>query len=124
MSIGPHVAPMKIRSDGYDVVASGLVHTFGNEHLELQLADLKFEFRFVNDPKRKNEIERHPVDSKTLKLVLYNYNNVLGTGFNTPVLVGALGNQRLYLALIVYAFDDTSLKTVQYSFFVGGEVSE
>lgn len=114
--------PVIFTSSGKDVIASGTVHTFGSENLEIVRGELKFIFEFKNDSGTPR-LQGEALSTTTLKLMLYNFDNPLGAGTNNPIEVGTLQNRKLYITFTVYAFNPSSVKTVHFTFFLGESIS-
>jgi hypothetical protein len=115
---------MKIVSGDYEVLESGTCISVGQEPITFHLAtDLRIRFSFSNDNENKNHrMEFNPVDKTELEIRLINFNNSLGTGTNSPLAIGTLNNKKLFLSFNIYAFNDSSSKTVHYCWYIGEEV--
>ncbi|RYY84786.1 MAG: hypothetical protein EOO15_18550 [Chitinophagaceae bacterium] len=115
--------PVKIKSSGKDVIASGTVHTFANDNLEVSIAQFKFVFNFLSDSGEQRVSFRN--DSQTtLILDIYNFTNSLGSGTVTPYRLGSLMGRELWLGFMVYALSESSSKTVHYTFMLGSSANE
>lgn len=115
--------PVSVRSSGKDVIASGTVHTFASNNLEVSIAQFKFIFNFLNDQSEQRVSFRNDGET-TLVMDLYNFNNSLGSGTLSPYRIGHLMDRELWLGFMVHAISDTSSKTVHYSFMLGDKVNE
>jgi len=108
---------ISLKSENKKILASGTVHTFTPNHLEIDLLGMKIVMSFINDGD-KQQIKRVGVSPKELRIEIYNFNNALGTGTTTPLEIGVHSERKLFLAFTVYAFNDKSLKLVHYTFFI------
>jgi len=116
--------PVYVRSSGKDVIASGTVHTFDSTNLEVQIAQFKFIFNFIEDQSNNRTVSFSNPEKETLKIDLYNFNNSLGNGTVKPYKIGSLMDRELYLGFNVYALSAEGSKTVHYSFMLGDQVNE
>lgn len=112
---------LKLRSEEKDIVASGSAHTFGNENLEFEISNLRVIFDFISNSDAQ-KLEHEAIDSTTLKIKIFNFENPLGTGTNTPLPIGTINSRRLYLTFIVHSLSKESSKLVTYTFFLGENV--
>ena len=111
--------PVKFKSAGKDVIASGVVHTYSNDNLELVLENFKLIIEFRNDPQKEQVTESQTISPTEIKLILYNFSNPLGTGLIEPIKFGTLRNRELFFAFNVYSLTTSSIKTFIYTFFLG-----
>ncbi|MFS0689404.1 DUF6864 domain-containing function [Sporosarcina sp. 179-K 8C2 HS] len=104
------------------LIESGVVIQFNNQpvefNLELTNFPLKIIMVFKNDSKTEPHMEPATIDNTTLSLILYNYNNPLGTGSTRPLKIADYQGKHIYLNYRIYSLSDTSDKTVQYSFYL------
>ena len=114
---------VSVKSSGKDVIASGTVHTFAADNLEIKIAQFKFVFNFLNDNGDQRVLFRNNGET-TLILDLYNFNNSIGSGTASPYRLGHLMERELWLGFMVYALSDASSKTVHYSFMLGDAINE
>lgn len=112
-----------LKSAGKDIIANGIAHTFDRENFEIELKGLRFVFEFRTDSSGQR-IEQEVISPTGLKLMIYNFNNTLGTGLTSPLELGTLSNRKLYLAFLVGALSESSIRTVTYTFFLGETVNE
>lgn len=117
-AIGQPVAPLRIRTSGRDVIASGTVITTNNQDLEFQLAHLRVVFSFITDA-GQTRLGPSSASGSTLNLTLYNFSNSIGSGTTSPIEIGTLNSRKLWLSFVVYAFSPESSKTVHYTFTLG-----
>jgi hypothetical protein len=115
--------PVKLRTSEKDIIASGSVHTFASDNLEISIAQFKFIFNFINDTEPQRINFRNDGDY-TLILDLYNFTNSLGSGTTSPYQIGHLMDRKLYIGFMVYALNPTSSKTVHYTFMLGESINE
>lgn len=115
--------PVTLKSAGKDIIANGIAHTFDRENFEIEIRGLRFVFEFRTDSNGQR-IEQEVMSATGLKLLLYNFNNTLGTGLTSPLELGTLSNRKLYFAFLVGALSESSIRTVTYTFFLGETVNE
>lgn len=120
---GSAIPPVKVKTSGKDVIASGSVNTFSSDNLEVQIAQFKFVFKFITNGSDQ-KIEYRSSGPETLVLDIYNFNNSIGTGLKTPVKLGTLMDRELFLGFMVYTLSPTDSKLVHYTFMLGDKVSE
>jgi hypothetical protein len=113
--------PLKIRTSGKDVLASGTVLTADSQNLEFQLAHLGVKLVFLTDS-TTTRMEGKTDETGTLTLSLYNFNNSIGAGTTLPIDIGTFNGRKLWFAFMVYAMNSQSLKTVHYTFMLGDSV--
>lgn len=110
--------PISLKSSNKDIFASGTVHTFSLDNLEIQLSNLKFIISFINDG-GGSRWEINPVSNIEMTLRLFNIKNTLGTSLSEPIKVGTYQNRELYFMFTVYAITNSSVKLFHYTFFWG-----
>ena len=62
---------------------------------------LKLVLDFIESKEKEQKFEFHPIDNKSLKISLINWNNALGTSFSEPIEIGTLFHRKLFLMLLV-----------------------
>jgi hypothetical protein len=106
--------PIKITSNGYEVIASGVVHITEPE-IKFEVANLTVQFQFRKDTgggRFEGEI-----DNNKLIIKLFNFANSLGEGKLEPVEIGTLDNKRLYATWYVNTIEN-SLRQFSYTFML------
>ncbi|HMV65578.1 MAG TPA: hypothetical protein PKA64_01915 [Myxococcota bacterium] len=110
-----------IRSGPAAVVASGEVTTFFGHGLLLQLAlpggVFGLELRFRTDPACPDVDVRTEIGDTGFVVELVNFDRADGRGSSDPVLLGALGDELLFLHFRVFRFGRTPDHTVHYTLF-------
>jgi hypothetical protein len=123
ISLASGIRPIAIKIGGKEVLATGTIIADQKKLIEFSLANLRFVMRFEHsDGSQRLEIGESTETSIELKLI--NFDNPLGSGTTVPVLIGNLSGRELYLAFMVYALDEKSIKTVHFTFSLGDTVSE
>lgn len=118
---------VRIKSGNTKVIASGTVISYNNNPIEISFGlggnALKLIFDFKND-KKQNErrIEAKQLGNNELKILLLNFNNLLGTGTAKPILIGTLSGKKISINFKVQDNDKTS-KTLHYTIYLGEEVA-
>lgn len=109
---------IKITSGAMEIIATGLVIQFREEHIVFELRDVKFIMIFANDPdKTEPRLEANVVENKIVELKLFNFNNPIGTGNIEPMPLGTFGDKQFYLQYRVYSMEKGS-KTIHYTFYL------
>ncbi|CAH6919063.1 Conserved hypothetical protein [Vibrio chagasii] len=114
--------PVKVKTSGKDVIASGSVNTFSHDNLEIEIAQFKFVFNFINSG-TEQKIEYRNDGPEVLILDIYNFTNALGTGVSSPIRIGTLMDRELFLVFMVYTTSPTAPKLVHYTFSLGDRVA-
>ena len=114
--------PLKLKSAGKDIIANGVAHTFDRDNFEIEIRNLKIIFEFVTDGSGQ-KLEQKTVSETSLKLLVYNFDNILGTGTISPIQIGTVSNKKLYLAFVVHCLSEKSIRTITYTFFLGEVVN-
>ena len=115
--------PISLSSAGKEVIATHTVHTFTPEELDISLADLALQLRFLSD-KGEQRIERKVVEEKILELKIFNFNNTLGTGLTEPIELGQVSGRKLYFVFTASSLSKKSIKRIEFTYFLGEEVSD
>jgi hypothetical protein len=117
-----------IKSDGKDIFTSGSFMTFSGGENTITISDenekLEFILTFQKDEKDSNaRWETEIINNQTLKLIFLNYNNPLGSFSTEPIEVGTLFSRKLYFAYFIIHLNETELRKIDYSFYLGEEVA-
>jgi hypothetical protein len=117
---------MNIKIGDYEVYESGTVIGNYNESIDFNLnKDIGFIIRisFVTDSVNgETRIEIEPLDKNGGHFKFINFNNSLGIGNITPLLVGKLNERELLLNYRVYSIEKAG-KTFHYTWLLGKEVA-
>ncbi|MDA0570753.1 DUF6864 domain-containing function [Burkholderia gladioli] len=119
-SAGPF--PVKVFTAGREVIASGSAITGNTSNLEVQIAQFKFVFNFLNDGTGHKVAYRSDGPS-ALVLDIYNFVEPLPTGTTEPVKLGSLAGKQLYISFFVSSLNSTSSKLVNYTFSLGEAIA-
>jgi len=119
---------LDLRSGPARVIAAGEVTTFFGNDLTLELRDEAFQhtitLRFLTDPTAVGVAVRTPpvdADAAQLVLELVNFDDDSGRGSAEPVLLGAFGEDLLFLHFRAFRFGKTPDHTVHYTVFVASQ---
>jgi hypothetical protein len=109
---------------GYEILDSGTVISFLNESIKFQLAaDLKIIVSFKTDKEIKDQkMDFNSISNNELELILTNFHNSLGTGNAAPISLAIINGKTVYFNFMVYAINETSSKTVHYTWYLREEV--
>ncbi len=110
--------PVRLRTSGKDIIASGTAITFHNDNLEVHIAQFVFIFNFINEG-TEQKINFRSEGPTRLVIELFNFNSSLGTGSSSPVKLGTLVNRELFLTFVVTSFSPSASKVVHYTFMLG-----
>jgi hypothetical protein len=124
---GKPVEQVQINSGPARVVATGTVMTFAGNPIELVFGPssqpLKLVLAFHDEEDNAElRVDTEAVDPKTLRLTLHNFRSPLGSGNTTPMQLGALGGQYLYLNFVVHCLSHGRDKLVHYTLYQSEEV--
>lgn len=115
---------MVVQIDDYEVFANGTLVVNSDQTVSFVFDGLTIKFVFIKDETGEKRVDRNIIDSKTLLLHIYNFNNALGTGFATPIEIATLGNQtKVFILFAVYSISD-ELKVFQYTWLKRPVVQE
>ena len=119
---------IEIKSGPATVIASGIVISFAGNPVEITYGPaehrLKLIFEFKDKTEHtKPEVEGKVIDSKTLRITLFNFNSPLGTGSREALDVGEFDEKTLYLHYRVYSLEKGD-KTIHYTIYKGGKVPD
>ena len=115
---------MKIRIGIYEVYNSGIITSCDNADVVFEVADgvvvrLKFD---ANESNQQN-MQANINEQGELVFCLTNFNNPLGTEFTKPLEIGILNGHKLLLHIKVLGNQNSSNRTVLYTWLKGGNVS-
>lgn len=110
----------QIESQNHNIIENGTVCTFEDEPLTIAFgpsADpLAVTFTFKENESNKPE-QKGTAEGKTLKLELFNFTNVLGTGNIVPIEIGKLNEKKLHISFRVYAMTNSKTKLIHYTIY-------
>lgn len=105
----------------YVVIDSGVFHT-QNLPLKIEVNSMKIQITFKNDeklPESHIQSDVDEIDTTKLNLILYNFNNVLGSGFLEPTEFGTFEGVKYFLTALVNGFSNGS-KQLTYTILTKG----
>ena len=116
---------MKIKTGGKELFESETFLALGLGETVITIGDgpegLNFIFEFVKGDKQ--DLSWKTVDSNSLKLILTNWDDHLGTTLVEPVEIGTFENRQLFILFYVKkAGKDGQLREVTISLYLGEEV--
>lgn len=111
--------------NNFEVLDTGTVITFKDEPIKFQLAvDLKIIISFKDNKEVKEQkMDFNPISNNELEIILTNFNSSLGTANVAPLPLAKINNRQVYLNFMVYALNETSHKTVHYTWYLREEVA-
>tara|TARA_B110000240_G_scaffold198066_1_gene256138 strand:+ start:4273 stop:4632 length:360 start_codon:yes stop_codon:yes gene_type:complete len=110
---------IKISTGNYDIVSSGSIVGIHGESIQFEVNTLIFIFDFLTDTKNpKALINKEVIGDKTLKFILVNFYNSLGTRNTVPMSLGKVDNRKLFINFNSYSVTDTSGPIFHYSFLL------
>lgn len=109
----------------FEILDTGTVITFKDEPIKFQLAlDLKIILRFKSNKDTKEQImDYNVVSNNELEIILTNFNSSLGTANLEPLPIAVINNKQVYVNFMIYALNETSHKTVHYTWYSREEVA-
>mgnify|MGYP001369193571 CR=1 FL=1 len=117
---------MKIKVGNYDILDSGTIVGNLNEPIDFIIdenVDFTVRLVFENDSAQTNHSRRAEKFGRNgVQLIFTNYNNSLGTGNVTPVLIGKYNKRELYLNFRIYPLESAG-KHIHYTWLLGKEVT-
>ena len=121
---------MHIKYNDKELLDSMTFMSFGNGETEIEFGEgkekLKVILDFIDEEEPKEQkLQFVVIDQHTLKIMLTNWNNVLGTTFNEAVKIGSFRKRELFLILNVKkAGQKAAFREVTFSLYVGQEVHD
>jgi hypothetical protein len=114
---------MDIFSGSYKIFASGIVIQYNNEPIRFSIApNMSLVFKFITTEDKNIRME-HTISNDSLIVLLYNFDNSLGTGNTIPINIGVLNNRKFYINFRVYALSELKeSRTLHYTLYLGEEV--
>ncbi|MDX2360372.1 MAG: hypothetical protein QNK23_06175 [Crocinitomicaceae bacterium] len=108
---------VKISTGNYEIIDSGTIVANSGESIVFEVSSLTFIFEFRSDPnKPKSNISKEVDGDKSLKIILTNFNNSLGTRNTDPLSIGTVNNRQLFINFNVYFNSESVGPTFHYSF--------
>ena len=62
------------------------------------------------------------INNNALEIILTNFNSSLGIGNASPLPLAKINNKQVYLNFMVYALNESSSKTMHYTWYLREEV--
>ncbi|MFC0877847.1 DUF6864 domain-containing function [Saccharicrinis sp. FJH2] len=120
---------IEIKSGNLELSLSGSLVTTSLERVQLTLLDngapLDLFLDFKNDssnPEKFQKTAKKIEGKNAINIVFTNYNNPLGTYTAQPWQIGHAFNRELFFCFVIYGFDNSNVKKIDYSFYLGKEV--
>lgn len=114
---------VEFESKHHHIVATGSVISFNDDPLILKMPlegeDLSFVFTFGHDVENpeKPSLKAIPHGDRKLELQFLNFDYQLGTGNVSPIEVGTIDGQSLYLNYRVYVLDNSDCRLIHYTLY-------
>jgi len=103
--------------DEYSVISSGTVITHQNKDVVINIIDdANIVFKFEDDDTNKQKESLSVEDNKNMVITLTNYNNALGTGISSPLIVGTKNDEKISIQFIIHSIGDNGCKIINYTF--------
>jgi hypothetical protein len=108
--------PVVIEIERRDVIATGsLITAQGDKIIKLAIADLSFEFEFEEKENEEPRVSSEMSGAKGLRVILTNFNNSLGSSWDS--VVGTMMGKKLRLSLYVLTTGQpTWRRSINYTF--------
>lgn len=116
---------MTTGKEGYEILDTGTVISFKDESINFQLAaDLKIIMSFKQNTEVKGQkMDYNVINNNELEVILTNFNHSLGAGNAAPLPLAKINNKQVYLNFVIYALNESSNKTVHYTWYLREEVA-
>ena len=102
-----------------ELIKSEMVHISENSEVRIKVENLNLIFTFENNDTKSVQIEKELVNKTELKIKFYNLSNPIGEGVLTPIEIGAINQQKLFLSFFVWTPNLTqSGKIFNYCLFL------
>ncbi len=110
--------------NNYEILETGSVITFKEEPITFELTnDLKITIKFKNEKDIKDQkMDFNVINNNALEIILTNFNSSLGIGNASPLPLAKINNKQVYLNFMVYALNESSSKTMHYTWYLREEV--
>lgn len=110
-----------IRSEKFEVIASGSFITFDNEPTVIEIGDkdeaLKIIINFEDNESEKLDLKVELISNLELKFILTNFKSTIGSGTVKPIPIGTHNEKDLFISFAVYKLNDsTEQRTIHYTF--------
>lgn len=106
---------MDIKINDYDVVREGSLVVNPEYTISFRVEDLSFKFDFKKDDSNEKKLQDEKIGNKTLVVHILNFDNVVGTGYSTPIELATLSTgEKLYISFAVYSIAE-NLKIFHYT---------
>ena len=120
---------MKITHRGRELLDSKSFLISGLGEFSIDMDGAEDTISFIVDIKKadegKEKLEFIPIDSSTLRIILTNWNNPLGTTLTEEIEVGTYDGRRLYVLFSVKKVGDKGeIRSFIFSAYLGEEVQD
>jgi hypothetical protein len=118
---------VNIRSGDLNLAASGSFVTTGSDMVHLTILDngapLYIFIQFVDDSTNQIHHTAKEIPGKNaFEIIFHNFNNPLGTYTKEPWKIGNSYNKELFFCYVIKGYDSL-IKKIDYSFYLGKEVT-
>ncbi|MFT3934176.1 MAG: hypothetical protein QM726_11210 [Chitinophagaceae bacterium] len=110
--------------NNYEIIDTGTIITFNDEPLKFELTlGVTIIIKFIlNTNLSAQKMDFNVISNTELELILTNFTSSLGTGNLSPLPLAKIDNKQVYLNFVVYALNETSNKTIHYTWYKREEV--
>lgn len=120
-----------IKNGNLDLFISNSIIVDANKPTSLKLAgdenesDIELIFKFKNRNENNDKVDREVnfIDDTKMEITFINFNNLLGTYSSSIWELGDIKKRKLYLYYLVRDFVQTEMKQLDFTFYLGEEVS-
>ena len=108
-----------VASGGKDVFKTGTIAFQGRDGVSFQIANLEFDCVFVEDASAVIQVELQPIDSRRARLEFKNFLLEGNYAAVNPLLLGHLGQRKLYARFFSRYIKDVDAACLDYTFYLG-----
>lgn len=108
---------VSIKTGPYEIVSSGVVHVLESEGAQISIDDLRVSLLFRTEAGEGPKVAANRTSEQTAELILTNLEGALGFGNVEPIKLGTLGNKDLFFIYRVSSLNDSSIRTLEYTFY-------
>lgn len=105
---------------GREAIASGVIHTSANYHIDFLVNGMPIQIRFFEDVYDQTTRYLTSVEGGALIISLYNFGLIVGEGMYDPIPITVVDGKQLFLSFTVATGNRfMGLRTFSYTFFHG-----
>lgn len=111
---------IKTHINGLQLLRSEMLHISDTNTITIEIDSLSLIFEFNNNDSKHPAINKEVPDPQTLKIKCWNFKKPLGEGVLTPIEVGIINDDKLFLSFFVWTPDpQKESKILNYCLYLG-----